>query len=203
MRLASSLKSIFNFIYIAANHSSRLKLCCYLLFPFHVASVQSKRKVDTMLLTLTFHIHSAAAGQHHHVGWRAGWPWRFHCCSYRAAGRRGAGGGAGGARVGVAHHDYREEMKHIIQRPKCLKTARVRCKVNVSGFTLFVPCFSWQQEGGVLIGRGAGHSISCDCKGRLGNQPRHQRNKPPPFNGPLRGAVWTRHAEKEKERKSD
>jgi len=80
-----------------------------------------------------------------------------------------------------------------------------RCNINTNplcGFTFFVSRFSWQQKGGILIGCGTGHSISSDCKGRLRNQPWHQRNESPSFNGPFRWAVGTRHAEKMWHRKT-
>lgn len=67
-----------------------------------------------MLLTLTFYIDGAPAGQHHYVGWRTGGSWCLHCCSYgRAAGSCSAGGGVGGACVGVTYNHCREEIKHL------------------------------------------------------------------------------------------
>lgn len=148
------------------------------------------------LSSLTFHIDCAPAGQHHHIGRGAGWSWWFYRGSYSAAGRRGAGGGAGGARVGVTYNHCEEEIKCVIW---CLMYLSTTFSGATKSWwsTFFVSCFSWQHQGGVLIGCGAGHSISGDGESCLGDQPRHQGDESASFNWPFRRAVWTRHAEKQ------
>lgn len=81
-------------------------------------------------LKLTLHIDSASTGQHHHVGGRAGWLRRFHCCSYGATCRCSAGGGACSACVGITYNHCWGEKNHSV------------CRTNV-----YVICFSQLQSG--------------------------------------------------------
>ena len=60
--------------------------------------------------------------------------------------------------------------------------------------TFFVARFSRQQEGCVLIGRGVGHGVGRHGEGRLRHQSGHERNEAPALDGPLGGAVGSRHA---------
>lgn len=59
-------------------------------------------------VTLTLYIDRASTGQHHHIGWRAGWSWGFHSNSY-SSGTSGwnVGGGARGACEWVTDNHYR------------------------------------------------------------------------------------------------
>lgn len=95
---------------------------------------------DFRLFILTFHINSATARQHHHIGWRAGWSWWFHCCSYGATGCCSAGGGAGGACIGVTYNHCKEKNNHVIKCPFYFNTALVAFEVILA----YLLCFLFQ-----------------------------------------------------------
>lgn len=148
------------------------------------------------LLALTFYVDRAPAGQHHNVGRWTGWAGWLHRCSYgHTAGRRGAGGGAGGACVGVTYNHCRKKISCAHWLIIIFKKMN-KCLANWCGLTFFVSRFRWQQKGGVLDGCGVGHSVGRHREGRLRDQPWHERDQTAAFDAPFRGAVRTRHAAK-------
>lgn len=67
-----------------------------------------------ILVKLTLYVDSASTGQHHHVGWRAGWPWGFHSNSYSSGtGCWNVGGSACGACEWITDNNCRRRKSKL------------------------------------------------------------------------------------------